>query len=141
MVAPVIGVVIGLLVGGGGAPLGALSLLPAGTLADATALNRVASTVAAYAPAVCKATDPLIDGLVDAENAHAGGKVTFWRRAANDLGAAADAVCADAAADPNTMLNRARAVIDAVEAASNANTALATIPPVAAPAPRRATSR
>jgi hypothetical protein len=138
VVAPVVLGVIGFLAGGGALPIGALSALPAGVIADAEGIDRVAATVAAYAPAVCRATDPIIDRLVDAETARAKGRVTFWRRVANDLGAAADAVCADAASSRNTALNRARAVLDAVAAASKADAALGKSIP-AASAPRRFT--
>lgn len=139
--APIVAVVVGFLLGGG-AP--ALSTLVGGIGTGVADVDRLASTVASYAPAVCRATDPIIDRAVDAENARAGGKVTFWRRLANDLGAAADAVCADAATLSNTPINRARAVVDAVAAVNRANNALGSIAPaapVAAPAAKRTTSR
>jgi hypothetical protein len=131
MPAPVVAAVIGLLTGAA-LPAGTLgAILPAGLFSAAQDVDTLAARVASYAPAVCKATDTPLDRLMDAYDARADGKVTFWRRALDDMTAAADSVCRDVSNKPNTALNRVKAIVHAVEAAQNANSklsALATAP-------------
>jgi len=108
---------------GAGVSASAIPVVLAPIAGDLSALDQVAETAWSYAPAVCRALDPLLDKAVDAEDARAGGKVTTWRRLGHDLAAASDSICASSSA-PNTPAGRLAAIAMAVIAAERANSAL-----------------
>lgn len=100
---------------GGGAYLGP-------GLAVAVKGEAVVAGVYADLPAICKATDPLIDALGDAYPSSA----AFVR-----VVAVADAVC-KASSAPNTPIGQAELVISAIFALEAANAKLAKAKPAAA---------
>ena len=124
--------ILGWLAGGA---LPATTILPTDILGAAHAVDSVAATVAAYAPAICAASDGPLDRVTDALDASSHGNVTIWRRIIDGLTAASDAVCA---APLSTPYERARAVLDAAAAVGKAEAALnAVAPPVVIIAPHR----
>ena len=96
-------IIIGFLAGFGGPLSGVGPML--------TDVDAIASRVAAYAPAVCRATDGPLDRLSD-----------LWAssRLTTSLAAAADAVCAANLDSPLARLQAIGAALRAVEAANAA---------------------
>jgi len=122
MAAPVVAAVVAFLTGAG-ISASAIPVALAPIAGDLSAIDQVAKTAWSYAPAVCRALDPLLDKAMDAEDARAGGKVTPWRRIGDDLAAASDAICASSSA-PNTPAERLAAIVRAIGAAAKADRAL-----------------
>ncbi|MGO8800870.1 MAG: hypothetical protein ACLQE9_21050 [Roseiarcus sp.] len=113
MAAPAVVALLAFLGGSGTAG----AALPALTAAAKT--EAVVAGVYADLPAICRASDPLIDALGDA-----------WPKSPTlaRLAAVADAVCA-AAQKPNDPVDQARLVIDAIEALRAAKSRLAEAAP------------
>jgi hypothetical protein len=110
--------------GGGALPPGLFpALVPSAVVAGLRDADALAAQIASLTPAVCKATDAPLDRVFDAYDGSFGSGRTFLRRAADDLAAAADSVCASAAMEPNTAPNRLEAVFGAIAAARRANEA------------------
>ena len=121
MAAPVVAAVVAFLTGAG-LSASAVPVALAPIASDLSAIDQVAKTAWSYAPAVCRALDPLLDKAMDAEDARAGGKITVWRRIGDDLAAASDSICASSSA-VNTPAERLAAIVRAVSAAEKANRA------------------
>jgi hypothetical protein len=137
-VTPIVAVIVCLLTGQA-LPAGLIAAaLPANVINAARAVDSAAATVAAYAPAVCAATDGPLDRVTDDLDAASRGKVTTWRRVLAGLTAAADTVCAGAA-KASTPAARAKLVIDAAAAVARAEATLDGVasPVAVAPTPRR----
>jgi hypothetical protein len=122
MAAPVVAAVVAFLTGAG-VSASAIPVALTPIAGDLSAVDRVAKTAWSYAPAICRALDPLIDKAADAEDARAGGKVTIWRQITDDLTAASDSICASSSA-ANTPADRLAAIAKAVAAAERADGAL-----------------
>jgi len=123
MVAPVVGAIVGLLVGGSLPAALGIGIIPTEVFGIARSVDSVATAVASHTQSICRATDPVLDRLADAEDAKLGRKVTLWRRLEDGVARAADAACKHAS-EPNNIVTRVTAVRDAIKAASEAQAQL-----------------
>ena len=122
MAAPAAAAVLALIAGAGG------GAYVAPTLAGLVKGEAVVAGVYVDLGAVCKATDPLIDGLDDAFPASG---------ALARLTAVADAVCA-AAQRPDTPVDQAALAVAAIQALAAANAKIAAAAPAASASADRA---
>ena len=125
MPAPLVGFVIAFLTGAA-LPIATAGAIFGPTVQAIVVVDQKAATVYAKLPAICAATDPVLDRLSDA--ADAAKSRSRWRRllaaAADRLARDADIVCGESTA-PNTPVGRLKAVADALADIARADNLLA----------------
>ena len=115
MSAPVVAAIVAFLTGGTLPIALGVGSIPSGIFSTAKDVDSIATTIAAHSEAICRATDPLLDKIADAEDAKLGAKTSLLRRLEDNVARMADAACAHAG-QANTLANRLAAARDALNA-------------------------